>query len=172
MKITKKIKDITVFGMLGAMMYVTQLILSALPNIHLTGVIIVAATVVYRFKALYSVYIYVLLMGLFNGFNMWWIPYIYIWTVLWAFAMLIPKRTPKKIAPVIYMIVCSLHGFFYGILYAPAQALMLGYSYEQTLAWIAAGLPFDMIHGISNLLCGVLIYPLVKTLNKCEDLIK
>ncbi|MBE6573467.1 MAG: hypothetical protein E7652_03640 [Ruminococcaceae bacterium] len=168
----RKIKDVTVFGMLGAMMYVTQLILSALPNIHLTGVLIVAATVVYRVKALYPIYIYVFMMGLFNGFNTWWLPYLYIWTVLWAFAMLIPKRLPNKVAPIVYMVVCSLHGFLYGILYAPSQALIMGLDFEKTIAWVAAGLPFDIIHGVSNLLCGILIYPLVKTLNKCEELIK
>jgi len=153
-------------------MYVTQLILSALPNIHLTGVLIVAATVVYRVKALYPIYIYVFMMGLFNGFNTWWLPYLYIWTVLWAFAMLIPKRLPNKVAPIVYMVVCSLHGFLYGILYAPSQALIMGLDFEKTIAWVAAGLPFDIIHGVSNLLCGILIYPLVKTLNKCEELIK
>lgn len=170
MRYSKRIKEITVFGMLGSLMYVSQLLLSALPNIHLTGVIIVASTAVYRIKALFPIYIYVCLMGLFNGFNLWWIPYLYIWTVLWAFAMLIPKKLPKWLAPLLYMAVCSVHGFIYGILYAPAQALIFGLDFEKTVAWIISGLPFDMIHGISNFLCGIIIYPLVQILRRCERL--
>lgn len=151
-------------------MYVSQLILSALPNIHLTGVLIVAATVVYRKKALYPIYVYVFIMGLFNGFALWWLPYLYIWTVLWAFVMLIPKRIPDKAAPFVYMALCSLHGFLYGTLYAPSHALIYGLDFNGMLSYIALGIPYDVIHGISNLLCGILIYPIVKILVKCEEL--
>ena len=156
--------------MLGALMYVSQLVLSALPNIHLTGVIIVATTFVYRFKALYPIYVYIMIMGLFNGFALWWIPYIYIWLFLWGITMLIPKKTPNKLLPFVCMLVCSLHGFIYGTLYAPAHALIYGLDFNGMLSYIAAGLPFDIIHGVSNLLCGILIYPLIKILEKCEKI--
>ena len=36
------------------------------------------------------------------------------------------------------------------------------------IAWIIAGLPFDIIHGTSNLFSGLLIQPLVKTLQTAE----
>ena len=82
--------------------------------------------------------------------------------------MLIPKNMPSKIAPVVYMIVCALHGFAFGILYAPAQALMFGLNFEQTLVWIASGFPFDVMHGIGNFFCGMLIIPLVSLLKMLE----
>lgn len=161
-------KEIAIFGMLGAVMFASKILMEVLPNIHLLGTFIVAITVVYRQKALYPIYIYVLLNGIFAGFAMWWIPYLYIWTILWAAAMLLPKKMPKKIAPIVYAVVCSLHGFAFGVLYAPAQAIMFGLNFEAMIAWIAAGLPFDMIHGISNLCCGVLIVPLIKLLKNSE----
>lgn len=163
-----KTKEIAVFGMLGAVMFASKMLMEILPNIHLLGTFIVAVTVVYRKKALYPIYIYVLLNGIFAGFAMWWIPYLYIWTVLWAAVMLLPKNMPQKIAPIVYAVVCSLHGFGYGILYAPAQALMFGLSFKSMLAWIAAGFTFDVMHGISNLCCGVLIVPLIKLLRNSE----
>lgn len=163
-------KEIALFGMLGAVMFASKMLMEILPNIHLLGTFIVAITVVYRKKALYPIYIYVLLNGIFAGFAMWWIPYLYIWTILWAAVMILPKNMPKKVAPIVYAIVCALHGFGFGVLYAPAQALMFGLNFDATLTWIAAGLPFDITHGISNLCCGILIAPLIKLLKNSEKI--
>lgn len=166
MKLT--IKEIAVFGMLGGVMYVSKMIMELLPNIHLLGVFIVAFTVVYRQKALYIIYTYVFLNGIFSGFAAWWIPYLYVWTVLWAAVMLLPKNMPKKVQPIVYMAVCAAHGFLFGTLYAPAQAILFGLSFQGMVAWIIAGLPWDFMHGISNFFCGILIMPLVYALRYAE----
>lgn len=165
------IKEIAVFGMLGAMMFASKMLMEFLPNIHLLGVFTIATTVVYRQKALYPIYIYVLLNGLIAGFNVWWVPYLYIWTILWGATMLLPKSLPQKAKPFVYMGLCGLHGFLYGILYAPAQALFFGLSFDATIAWIVAGFPFDAIHGVSNIICGVLICPIIAVLKKAEKYI-
>lgn len=167
-----KVRDIAIFGMLGALMYASKVIMDVLPNIHLIGTFIVAMTVVYRRKALYPLYIFVLLTGILNGFGTWWIPYLYIWTVLWGMTMLIPKKIPEKAKPIVYSAVCSLHGFLYGVLYAPAQALLFGLDFEATLTWIATGIPFDITHGISNFICGLLICPIISILSKAEKYAK
>lgn len=164
-----KIREIAVFGMLGALMYASKMLMEVLPNIHLLGVFTIAFTVVYRKKALYSIYIYVLLNGVFSGFATWWIPYLYLWTILWAVTMLLPKKMPKTVRPVVYMTINACHGFLYGALYAPAQALIYGLSFQGMLAWIAAGFPFDVIHGISNFICGLLIVPIVHILQRLEN---
>ena len=83
--------------------------------------------------------------------------------------MLLPKNMPRKLFVVILGGVCALHGCAFGILYAPAQAWMFGFSFEQTLAWIAAGIPFDVIHGVGNAVLSVLILPLTDLLNKLES---
>lgn len=166
MKLT--VREVAVFGMLGAVMYVSKIIMELVPNVHLLGVFIVAFTVVYRQKALYPIYTYILLNGIFSGFAAWWIPYLYVWTVLWGVVMLLPKKMPGKLQPIVYMAVCAAHGFLFGILYAPAQALIYGLSFQGMLAWIAAGLPWDCIHGISNFFCGVLIMPIVYALRFAE----
>lgn len=156
------------FGMLGAVMYASKLIMEVLPNVHLLGVFVVAFTVVYRKKALYPIYIYVFLNGITSGFSAWWIPYLYVWTVLWSAVMLLPRRMPKKIQPIVYMAVCAAHGFWYGTLYAPAQAILFGLSFKGMISWIIAGLPFDCIHGISNFFCGILIMPIILVLKHAE----
>lgn len=166
MKIT--VKETVIFAMLGAIMYVSKVIMEFVPNIHLIGVFTVALTVVYRKKALWPIYVYVALTGFFSGFATWWIPYLYIWAVLWGMTMLLPREIPKKIAPVVYMLVCSAHGFLYGTLYAPSQALLFGLDFKEMLAWIVAGLPWDVVHGISNLICGILIVPIISVIRLTE----
>ena len=149
-------------------MYASKMLMELLPNIHLIGVLIVAMTVVYRAKALYPIYIFVFITGLFSGFATWWLPYLYIWTALWVFVMLLPKKLPKKAEPVIYMLVCAFHGIVYGILYAPAQALIMGLDFEATITWIITGRPFDAIHAVSNFICGLLIMPIINILRLAE----
>ena len=154
--------------MLGAVMYASKVIMEFLPNIHLIGVFIIALTVVYRKKALYPIYIFVLITGMFAGFASWWIPYLYIWSVLWAAAMLLPQNLPSRWRPLIYMLLCAAHGFLYGTLYAPAQALLFGLSFQGMITWIIAGLPYDCIHGIGNFFSGILIVPVISALRLAE----
>ena len=158
-----------VFAMLAALMYASKMIMEVAPNVHLLGVFTIAFTVVYRKKALYPIYTYVLLNGIFCGFATWWIPYLYLWAVLWGATMLLPKRIPEKIRPLVYMLLCAAHGFLFGTLYAPAQALLYGLSFQKMVAWIISGLPWDFVHGVSNFFCGILIVPVIKILTFLEN---
>lgn len=146
--------------MLGTIMFCSKLLMEFLPNVHLLGMFTVTFTLVLRKKALIPIYMYVMLNGLYAGFNLWWMPYLYIWTLLWALTMLLPTRMPAWLKRFVYPMVCGIHGFAFGTLYAPAQALIFGFNFEQTVAWIIAGLPWDVVHGIGNLCVGMLILPL------------
>ena len=167
MKLT--VRETAIFAMLGSVMYASKLIMEIFPNVHLLVVFTMAYSVVYRKKALYPIYIYVFLNGIFSGFATWWIPYLYIWTILWGVTMLLPKDMPKKISPIVYMIVCALHGFLFGTLYAPAQAILYGLNFQGMIAWIIAGLPWDFVHGVSNFFCGILIVPIIIVLRRLEN---
>ena len=161
--------EVTLFSMFGALIFTSKMLMEFLPNIHLVGMFTVLLTVVYRVKALIPIYIFVFLNGLVAGFSIWWIPYLYIWTVLWGMTMLIPKQIPKAVAVIVYPVICSLHGFLFGILYAPAQALFFNLSFKQAVAWVMAGSVFDTVHGVSNLIAGLLIFPLSVVLKKLNN---
>ena len=156
----------TLFAMFGAMMFISKIVMEFLPNIHLLGMFTILLTIVYRQKALIPIYIYVFLNGVFAGFNMWWVPYLYIWTVLWALTMLIPQKTPVYLQVIIYPLLCALHGLCFGLLYAPAQMVMFSLTFKQMFAWFLAGLPFDIVHCVGNFFAGLLIYPLSTALKK------
>ena len=162
----KKLVDLLVFTMLGVIMLISKLLMEALPNFHLIGTLITAYTIVYRKDALKPIYIFVMLFGLVYSFGIWWIPYLYIWTILWAMVMLLPKNMKPKVAVPVYMIISGLHGLLYGTLYAPAQALLYGYDFKTMVAWIIAGLPFDAMHAVGNVVLGLLIVPIATALRK------
>ena len=162
------LRHLIIFPMLGCLIFLSDLLMEFLPNIHLVGVLTIVYTVVYRSRALIPLYIYVFLYGLVYGFSLWWIPYLYIWTILWGGVMLLPKNMPVKVAVPVYMAIGGLHGILFGTLYAPFQALAFGLTFEKTLLWIASGLPFDVIHCVGNVILGVLIVPLVSTLRRLE----
>lgn len=156
--------------MFAALMLASKVLMEALPNIHLLGMFVMLLTVEYRKKALIPIYLYVFLNGLISGFAMWWIPYLYIWTILWGVTMLLPKKMPRGAAAFVYPAVNGLFGLSFGTLYAPAQAVMFNLSFKQMIAWIIAGLSFDALHAAGNFAAGFLVLPLSDLLKKLEKL--
>lgn len=159
-----KVSELVLYALLGTVMFISKMVTEFLPNVHFLAMLTVAYTAVFRIKALIPIYVFVILTGAMNGFSLWWLPYLYIWAVLWAAAMCLPRNMPKKAAVPAYMVVAAMHGFLYGTLYAPAQALMFGLDFNQTVGWIMAGLPWDAVHGVGNLLAGTLVVPVIRVL--------
>lgn len=164
MKLT--VKEIALYPLLGALMYASKVIMEALPNVHLLAMFIITFTVVFRRRAIIPIFIFIILTGLFNGFGIWWIPYLYVWPLLWGVTLLLPRNMPDRIAIPVYMVTAGMHGLLFGILYSPFQALAFGLSFKGTAAWIISGLPFDAIHGLSNFFVAALVLPISKTLKK------
>ena len=164
----ERTRRMAVFALLGALAFLGDLIFEALPNIHPVAVLFAAYTVVYSWRALIPIYIYVFLVGFSWGFGAFWLPYLYVWLPLFLLIQIIPRRLPRVLRAVLYAAVCTLHGLFFGVLWAPAQALMLGFNYEQTLAWIAAGLTFDILHAVGNACASFLIFPVARILHTLE----
>ena len=159
--------------MFGALMFASKYLMEILPNIHLLALFIGALTVVYRVRALIPLYVYVFLDGLVHGFSLWWTAYLYIFLPLFLGFLLIPRRLPTWAKAILYPTVAALHGFLFGILYLPTQALLFGLdSYEKIVAWMIAGAPFDIIHGVSNAAFGTLILPFSRLLTRLEKSIR
>ena len=160
------IRDIAVLAVYGVIIYISKVVLEFLPNFHLIAMFIITLTVVYRAKALISIYVFVFLTVYMNGLSLWTIPYFYIWLFPFILTLLLPRNLPDKISAICWTVIAVLHGFLYGTLYAPFQAFAFDLSFDATIAWIITGLPWDLVHGISNGLLSLLILPLVKLLKK------
>ncbi len=149
-------------------MFCSKLLLEWAPNIHLLALLIITFTLVYRVKALVPIYVFVLLTGVYGGFNVWWVPYLYIWLPLWGLTLLLPRRMPRGVAFVCCIMLGALHGIAYGILYAPAQALFFKMNLQMTVAWVLSGTPFDVLHAIGNAAACTLVLPLTHLLCRLE----
>lgn len=159
-------KEIVSFSLLGAIMFASKLITEFLPNIHFLAMFTIAYTVVFRKKALYPIFVFVLLTGLFYGFGTWWIPYFYLWPILWGAVMLLPKNLPDKVNMPIYMAVAFFHGLLYGTMYAPFQALVFGLNFKGMIAWIVAGFPWDVLQAVGNVCAATITVPVIKIIKK------
>ena len=165
-------RETVIFALLGALMFCSKILMEAFPNIHLLGMFTMVFALAYRKKGLIPLYVYVFIQGAWAGFDLWWMPYLYIWTLLWGATMLLPKRMPLKVAAVVYPLVCGLHGMLFGILYSPAQALMFGLGWKELTAWVVAGFPFDALHALGDLAAGLLIIPLWNLLAKIDSSVR
>ena len=65
------IKQIALFGMLGALTFGAKFVMSMLPNIEPVSLFVMVFAVVMGLKALYPIYLYVMLEILVYGFGDW-----------------------------------------------------------------------------------------------------
>ena len=160
--------ETALFAMFGGMMFASKVLMARIPNVHLIALFIMVLTTVYRFKALFPIAIYILLEGLVYGFSVWWIPYLYLWPLLWGVVMLLPKNLSDRWRLILYPVFGLLHGLSFGTLFAPVHALAFRLSFQGMIAWIAAGFPWDVVHGVSNFVIAFLSVPLIRLIRKLD----
>lgn len=76
-----KTREIVIYGILSAVLLAAQVSLGFLPNIEIVTLLILVYTLVFRKKVFFIIYIFVFLEGLIYGFGLWWINYLYVWSI-------------------------------------------------------------------------------------------
>ena len=151
------IRELVELSLTGALMVGTQVAMAALPNINLVSVLIILTVIVYGVKAFYSVYVFVLLEGLIYGFGLWFINYLYIWSILTVIALIFRKNENR----LIWAVIAGLFGLSFGILCAIPYIFIGGPAFAVSY-WLS-GIPFDITHCVSNfVLTLLLLAPLQK----------
>lgn len=138
------LREMILLALVGAMMMVTQVALSALPNIHLVAVFVILAVQLFGWKSLLSVYIFVLLEGLIYGFSMWFVNYLYVWTVLAVVAMIFQNNRSRFF----WAAVSGIFGLCFGALCAIPYLFIGGWT--AAFSYWVSGIPFDLTHCVSN----------------------
>ena len=156
-----KTLEIVLLGMLGAIAYVGQVALSFLPNIEVVSILFLVYTKIFGKKALFPIYVFVLLEGIFWGFGSWWIMYLYVWAVLWGITMLLRRND----SAVFWAVINGAFGLVFGALCSITQGVMFGIG--SGFAYFISGIPFDIVHCIGNFLTALFLYkPLTILLSK------
>ena len=147
--------------MLAALTFGAKVAMSYLPNIEPVSLMVMLFGVVFGWKALFPVYVYVAAEILFYGLGTWNVNYLYIWAILAAAAVMLREQRN----PLLWAVLSGAFGLLFGALCAPVDAVMGGWAYAVT-KW-ASGIPFDVAHCIGNFVIALLLFaPLRKLLEK------
>lgn len=152
------VQQIALFGVLGALTFGAKFVMSMLPNIEPVSLMVMVYAVVMGRKALYPIYIYVILEILVYGLGTWNINYLYIWAILWLLALCFKKMQH----PLAWAILSGTFGLFFGLLCAPVDVFIGGISYAFA-KWIS-GLSFDLLHCAGNFVMALLLFVPMRTL--------
>lgn len=155
------VREMVLFSILGAMTFSAKYVMSFLPNVEPSSLMVMLFAVVFGKKWVYPTYLYVGMEFLFYGINLWSINYLYIWAVLAVIAYYL--RDMRH--PVGWAMVSGIFGLFFGVLCGIVDVFIGGFSYAVT-KWIS-GIPFDISHCIGNFFIALMMFnPLRKLLQQ------
>lgn len=156
-----RLKDWLALTLLGVTMFVAQLALAVLANVELVSVLIIAVATVYGLRALVSVYVFAFLEIVFHGLGIWNVMYLYVWAILVVVVMLIRRFS----TPFINAVAAGFFGLLFGLFCSVPYFVTTGIA--GGTAWIISGIPYDLIHCVSNFVITLLaVNPLIRALKK------
>lgn len=153
-----RLRLVALSGILGAVLLVSQIAMAPLPNIEIVSVLVMLFTIALGRYVGYTLAVFVLLEGLIYGFGMWWFAYLYIWLFLAVFTYLFRKMDSR----LGWGLLCGFFGLLFGTLSSIPYFVLSGFA--AGIAYIAAGIPFDLIHAVSNFLLAFLLLPVLRKL--------
>ncbi len=146
------IRELVLFGILGAMTFAAKYVMSGLPNIEPVSLMVMLFAVVFGRKWIWPVYVYVVMEFLFYGLGLWNINYLYIWAVLGVAARLLGNMEH----PLSWAMLSGVFGLAFGALCGIVDVFIGGVPYAVT-KW-ASGIPFDISHCIGNFVIALLLF--------------
>ena len=155
------VRELTLFGLLGAMTFGAKFVMSGLPNIEPVSLMVMLFAVVFGKKALYPIYVYVLMEILIFGIQLWNINYMYVWLILAAAAWFLRRMTH----PLGWALLSGVFGLLFGLLCAPVYLFSGGPAFA--LSWWLSGIPFDITHCAGNFVIALVLFnPLRRLLDR------
>lgn len=160
-------RSLILYSFLGALIFASQFALSFIPNVELVSFLVIIYSLIYGKKAQVPILVFNMLMGLFYGFNPYWIiGYFILWPLLSILTILFKKLLLENYLAL--AIFSGVFGLSFGALYSLQYIIIVSPAYAFSY-WVS-GIPFDVIHMIGNyfimLFLGKPIYNLLIKLNK------
>lgn len=155
------IREVILFGILGSMTFALKLGMAALPNIEPVSLAVMVYAVVFGIKALYPVYVYVVMEILYFGLGTWNVCYLYVWPLL-AVAAYLMRNMKGRLG---WAMLSGVFGMMFGALCGIVDIFVGGLTFAVT-KW-AAGIPFDLAHCGGNFVLALVMFePLRKLVAK------
>lgn len=159
------IADIALMGVMVAVIEVCKVAMAFLPNIELTSFWIVMFTLLFQWRILFVIPVFILVEGAMYGFGLWWIMYLYAWPLLALAAYLNRKQESVWF----WSVLSAMFGFLFGFLCALPYAVIgtadsgLRGGLYAGFTWWVAGIPFDIAHGVGNFVLMAVLHKPVRT---------
>lgn len=158
---SKKIIQIVTMGLLAAILLIGQVGMAFLPNIEPVSTLIILYTLIYKKHTFYIIYTFVLLEGILYGFGVWWVSYLYIWSIL----ALITLTLQKIDSALLWAVISGAFGLSFGALTAIPYLISGGPG--AAFAYWTNGIPYDILHCCGNFVLTLILYkPLLPILKK------
>ncbi len=160
--------DITLIGMMVAIIEVCKVAMMGIPNIELTTFWIIMFTLFFGSRILFVIPVFILIEGCMFGFGIWWIMYLYMWPSLALLAWCFRKQESVWF----WSILSALYGLFYGFFCAIPYVVIgaaeggIGNGLYAGFTWWVAGIPYDLPHCIGNFVLMLVLYHPVRTVMK------
>ena len=155
------LREVVLFGMLGALTFAAKYVMSGLPNIEPVSLFVMLFAVTFGRKCVYPIYTYVIMEFLFYGLHLWSVNYLYVWVIL-AFAAWLMRNSQNPLA---WAVLSGGFGLMFGLLCTPVYLVTGGPGYAFT--WWASGIVYDIPHCIGNFFIALLLFvPLRKLLDR------
>ena len=152
------VREITLFGVLGALTFAAKYVMAFLPNIEPVSLMVMLFAVTFGAKALYPIFLYVAMEILFYGLGTWNVMYLYIWPCLGVLVYVL--REMKH--PLGWAVLSGAFGLMFGALCIPVDIVIGGMGYAVS-KWIS-GIPFDIAHCIGNFVMAMILFVPMRTL--------
>ena len=160
----RKLLELLVLSMLAVVMFALKMAMSPLPNLEPVRLLIIVYTLVFGWRALYAIYVYVGLELLVWGIGLWNINYLYVWLILFLLTMAF-RSLKSRLG---WAVISGAFGLGFGLLCTPVYLAAGGWAYGIS-SWVS-GIPFDLIHCAGNFaMCFALQPALTKALKKLSE---
>ena len=150
--VSGKTYRLVIMAALSAILLIGQLGMAFLPNIEVVSTLIILYTLSYKKLVFPILYTFVLLEGVVFGFGIWWVSYLYIWSIL----ALIVLALRKMDSALLWAVVSGAFGLSFGVLCA-IPYLISGGLYAAFSYW-SAGIPYDIPHFAGNFVLTLALY--------------
>ena len=167
-------QDVATVALMIALIEVCKLVMQSLPNIEMTSFLIILFTLCFGRLTLYTIPAFILIEGLIYGFGLWWVMYLYAWPLL----AIVTRAFSRVDSAFFWAMVSGVFGLFFGLLCA-IPYFFIGFAgggfaqgLAQMLGWWVAGIPFDLIHGVSNFAIMLALYrPISRLLRRMPQIV-
>ncbi|MEI3086202.1 MAG: hypothetical protein V8S87_09525 [Oscillospiraceae bacterium] len=159
------IREVAELSLFCALMVAGKECLRVIPNVHPVTLLLLLATIIYGAKALYPAFGFALLEIALYGAGIWNLMYLYVWPI--AVLIALPFRSSRSRA--LWAAIAGAHGLFFGAMCAVPYLFIGGW--QMALSWWISGIPYDVIHCVSNtVLTFVLLPPLRDLLERRHNM--